>query len=72
VAGWLRKLPAELRDGTERVLAEAAAGGASLDDLATITAHALKVWQADHPDPDDEGDFGDRFVKVGTTFGARG
>jgi hypothetical protein len=72
VAGWLRKLPAGLRDGTEKVLAEAAAAGASLDDLATITAHALKVWQAGHPDPDDEGDFNDRFVTVDTTFGGAG
>jgi hypothetical protein len=32
----------------------------SLDDLATITAHALGQWQADHPDSDDDGDFRDR------------
>ena len=69
MAGWLRKLPEELRDGTEKILADAAASGASLEDLATITAHALRQWQADHPDPDDEGDFRDRQVSIGTTFG---
>ena len=46
---WLKKLPEELRDGTEEVLAEAAAAGASLEDLATITAHALAGWDAEHP-----------------------
>jgi Domain of unknown function (DUF222) len=69
IAGWLKKLPEELRDGTEKILADAAASGASLEDLATITAHALRQWQADHPDPDDDGDFRDRQVWVGTTFG---
>jgi hypothetical protein len=35
IAGWLKKLPEELRDGTEKILADAAASaasGASLDD----------------------------------------
>jgi hypothetical protein len=72
IAGWLRRLPEELRAGTEKVLADAAAAGASLEDLATITAHALKVWQAGHPDPDGDGDFPDRYVAVGTTFGGAG
>ena len=69
MAAWLKRLPEELRDGTEKILADAAASGASLEDLATITAHALRQWQADHPDPDDDGDFRDRQVSVGTTFG---
>jgi hypothetical protein len=72
IAGWLHKLPEELRAGTEKVLADAAAAGASLEDLATITAHALKLWQAEHPDPDDDGDFPDRYVTVGSTFGGAG
>jgi hypothetical protein len=49
IVGWLRKLPEELPAGTEKILAEAAASGASLEDLATITAHALARWQAGHP-----------------------
>ena len=39
---WLRELPAELRAGTEKILADAAAAGAGLEDLAAITAHALR------------------------------
>src|SRR5215831_10359539 len=66
---WLKELPAELRDGTEKVLAEAAAAGASLEDLAAITAHALRQWQAQHPDADEDDGFDDRYVQVGTTFG---
>ena len=69
IADWLRKLPEELQAGTEKILADAAAAGASLEDLATITAHAMVQWRAEHPDPDDEGDFRDRQVAVGTTFG---
>ena len=71
IAGWLKKLPEELRDGTEKILADAAAAGASLEDLAAITAHALAQWQADHPDEDDDG-FPDRYLQIGTTFGGAG
>src|SRR5215468_8074444 len=69
---WLQELPAELRDGTEKILAEAAAVGAGLEDLAAITAHALRQWQAQHPDPDEDDGFDDRYVAVGTTFGGAG
>src|SRR5215472_16611155 len=69
IARWLQKLPAELRDGTEKILADAAAAGASLEDLAAITAHALRQWQAARPDPDQDDGFDDRCVAVGVTFG---
>jgi hypothetical protein len=69
IIDWLQKLPAELRAGTEKILADAAAAGAGLADLAALTAHALTQWQAQHPDPDDDDGFDDRYVAVGTTFG---
>ena len=72
IAGWLKRLPEELRDGTEKILAEAAAGGASLDDLAAITAAALAQWEADHPDEDGDDGFPDRFLQVETTFAGAG
>jgi len=72
IVEWLKKLPEELRAGTEEVLAEAASAGASLEDLATIVAAALAQWEADHPDADDEGGFRDRFVQVETTFAGAG
>ena len=37
---WTRRLPAELRAATDKILAGAAAAGASLDDLAAIAAWA--------------------------------
>jgi hypothetical protein len=72
IVGWLKKLPEELRDGTEKILAEAASGGACLDDLATITAAALAQWEADHPDEDDDDGFPDRFLQIETTFAGAG
>jgi hypothetical protein len=72
IVGWLKKLPEGLREGTEKILADAAAGGASLEDLAVITAAALAQWEADHPDEDDEGGFPDRFLQVETTLGGAG
>ncbi|MGH3261693.1 MAG: DUF222 domain-containing protein, partial [Trebonia sp.] len=73
IADWTRRLPAGMRDETDRILLEAAAAGASLDDLATIAACAIERWRQSQPDPDDPDDgFGDRYVKVGTTFGGAG
>jgi hypothetical protein len=70
IAGWTRKLPAEMRTETDRILLEAAAAGASLDDLATIAGCAIERWRQQQPDPDDPDDgFDERFVQLGTTFG---
>jgi Domain of unknown function (DUF222) len=71
---WISKLPSQLRDDTETILAiekiltQAASSGASLDDLRTILARALAQWQAEHPDPNADDGFDDRFVQVGSTF----
>ncbi|HEY6494273.1 MAG TPA: DUF222 domain-containing protein [Trebonia sp.] len=73
IAGWTRKLPGEMREETDRILLEAAAAGASLDDLATIAACAIERWRQQQPDPEDPDDgFDDRYVQAGTTFGGAG
>jgi hypothetical protein len=73
IADWTRKLPAEMREETDRILLEAAAAGASLDDLATIAACAIEQWRQQQPDPDQPDDgFDDRYVQAGTTFGGVG
>jgi hypothetical protein len=73
IADWTRRLPAEMRTETDRILLAAAAAGASLDDLATIAACAIEQWRQQRPDPDDADDaFEDRSVRVGTTFGGAG
>ncbi len=71
ITEWTRKLPAELRRETIKILVQAAVAGASLDDLKTIAAIALNKWRAQQPDGDDEG-FDDRYVQVATTFGGAG
>jgi len=70
IAGWTRQLPAAMRTETDRILLEAAAAGASLDDLATIAGCAIEKWRQQQPDPDEPDDgFDERFIQLGTTFG---
>ena len=71
IAGWTRKLPAPMRDETDRILLEAAAAGMSLDDLAAIAACAIETWRGQQPDSD-EPDPDDRYLQLGTTFGGAG
>jgi Domain of unknown function (DUF222) len=71
IAGWTRKLPAQMRAATDRILLDAAAAGASLDDLAAIAACAIETWRQQQPSADDP-DPGDRTVRLGTTFGGAG
>ena len=72
IARWTAKLPAELREAADRILLQAAAAGASLEDLATIAAAAIEQWRSAQPDPDDDFDFRDRYLKLGLTFGGAG
>jgi Domain of unknown function (DUF222) len=72
IARWTRKLPEGMRDETDKILLEAAAAGASLQDLATIAAAAIERWRSTRPDPDDDFDFRDRHVRLGQTFGGAG
>src|ERR1700733_11477505 len=71
IAEWTKKLPAELRAQTIKILVEAAQAGASRDELRMIAAVALEMWRAQRPDADEDG-FDDRYVQVGTTFGGAG
>ncbi|MGC1570384.1 MAG: DUF222 domain-containing protein, partial [Trebonia sp.] len=71
IAGWTKKLPAELRAETIRILVQAAQAGAPLDDLRMIAGVALQKWRASRPDADDD-EFDDRYVQVGTTFQGAG
>jgi hypothetical protein len=72
IAQWTRKLPEGMRAETEKILLEAAAAGATLEDLATIAAAAIEHWRSAQPDPDEDFDFRDRQVKLGLTFGGAG
>jgi hypothetical protein len=71
MAKWTEKLPAQLRAETIKILIQAAASGASMDDLRIIAAVAEQQWLAAQPGGDDDG-FDDRYVQAGTTFGGAG
>jgi hypothetical protein len=79
ILDWIKnKLPLQLRNdaeamaGIEKILVQAAAAGASLDDLKTILARAVTLWQAEHPDADPGDGFDDRNVQLGSTFRGAG
>src|SRR5580698_4771710 len=71
IAEWTKKLPAELRAETIKILVQAAQAGATLDDLRMIAAVALERWRASRPDADEDG-FDDRYVQAATTLGGAG
>src|ERR1700722_15447617 len=72
IAGWTRKLPAGMRDETDKILLQAAVAGATLEDLATIAGAAIEQWRSARPDPEEDFDFRDRYLKLGLTFGGAG
>jgi DNA-binding GntR family transcriptional regulator len=63
IARWTRKLPAEMREETDKILLQAAAAGADLDDLATIAAAVTAVFEAlgKKRGPEDDRNEGQRF-----------
>jgi hypothetical protein len=70
VAEWTRHLPAEMRAATDKIIVQAAEAGAPLEDLAVIAAAAIERHRSQQPDPDeDESRFGERYLRVGVTFG---
>jgi hypothetical protein len=70
IAGWTRQLPAGMRAATDKIIAAAAGAGASLEDLAVIAAAAIEQHRRRQPDEDeDESRFGERYLRVGVTFG---
>jgi hypothetical protein len=73
VAEWTRKLPQEMRDQTDKIIAAAAAAGADRQDLATIAGLAVETWRRQQPDPEREKfDHRDRYLANATTFGGAG
>ena len=70
LAGWSDRLPPHARDDADGKFLAAAAGGASLTVL-NMLAEDLRRDHAE-PDDDDDGGFGDRAVRVSTTFGGAG
>ncbi len=69
ICGWTDRLPGDCRDNADAILAGAAAGGLGLRDLAGLAAE----MDAQSRPPDQDGPrFGDRAVRLETTFGGAG
>jgi hypothetical protein len=69
---WTDKLPPHQRDEADQILAEAAAAGMGLRDLAELAAEILARCRPDEPDDDGGQAFDDRSVTVRTTFQGAG
>jgi Domain of unknown function (DUF222) len=69
IARWTSRLPADMREGIDQILLDAAAAGADLKDLKLLADAAWEKWKSQRPDPDDPDDgFDERFVRVDTTL----
>ena len=67
---WSDLLPEAARQDADQILLGAAAAGAELDDLAGLAEELRKRTAV--PDADDDGGFGDRQLRLSTTFRGAG
>jgi hypothetical protein len=69
LAEWTNELPADWRRDVDKLLADTAAAGANLGDLAVVARAVYEKWRSQQPDPDGDDDgFDDRFLKLSTTI----
>src|SRR3984957_12343849 len=76
IAGWTGRIDhEELQTEADKILVEAAAAGANLDDLNLLAQAAYEAWRAQEPDPEDDPRgrrFGDRYLILDTTLDGAG
>ncbi len=72
ICTWTGTLPQKFRDESDELLIAAAAAGLGLRDLAALFAEMYERARGDLPDEDPERDFGDRCVRLETTFQGAG
>jgi len=76
IAAWTGRIDhQELQAEADRILVEAAAAGADLDDLKLLAQAAYEAWRAQEPDPDEDPrgrGFGDRYLQLDTTLDGAG
>jgi hypothetical protein len=70
ICEWTGLLPEGIRDDADEILLAAAAQGAVLPDLAALAEEMRRRTAA--PDPDGDGGFDERRVRLGLTFGGAG
>ena len=66
ICAWTGQLPADKRPDADAILLAAAAGGADLADLAGLAGEMQRRCAG--PDPDDDGGFGDRWLRLDLTL----
>jgi uncharacterized protein DUF222 len=72
ICQWTDQLPEKFRDDSDELLIAAAAAGLDLRDLAALFAEMYERACGDLPDEDPDRDFGDRGVRLETTFQGAG
>jgi Domain of unknown function (DUF222) len=76
IAGWTGRIDHdELQQEADKILVDAAAAGADLDDLRLIAQAAYEAWRAQEPDPEEDPrgrGFGDRDLRLETTMDGAG
>jgi hypothetical protein len=72
IAEWTRRLPPDWRADVDRLLVDTAAAGARLEDLAVVARAAYEKWRSQQSDPDEDDEFEDRYLRLGTTIGNAG
>jgi uncharacterized protein DUF222 len=72
ICQWTDKLPEKFRDESDELLVKAAAAGLGLADLSALFAEMYERARSDLPDEDPDRAFGDRGVRLETTFQGAG
>ena len=72
ICQWTGKLPGKFREESDELLIAAAAAGLELRDLGALFAEMYERARADLPEEDPERGFGDRGVRLETTFQGAG
>jgi hypothetical protein len=72
VCGWSDRLPGNMRENADAILAAAAAGGAELTDLAGLAQQMYERSRMDRPDDGGEDGFDDRRLLLDLTFAGAG
>ena len=72
ICGWTDKLPQDCQQDADAILLGAALGGADVADLAGLAGEIYARSLPEDQDQDKQEAFGERSVKVETTFGGAG
>ena len=72
ICQWTDKLPEKFREESDELLVKAAAAGLGLADLSALFAEMYERAKSDLPDEDPDRAFGDRGVRLETTFQGAG